>query len=533
MTEAASPPPNQTKAIQVLVVEDERVVARDIKACLENLGYTVPAIACSGEDAIEKARAIQPDIVLMDIHLEGEMDGTQAAQQIWSDLQIPIIYSTGYSDQITVERATATQPFGYILKPIKERDLYVAVKTALQRYHLEIKLKAREHWLTIVLRAIGDGVIIVDTQSRIKFLNVAAELMTGWQQEEAFDKSLLEVWRLVHEQTQEPILNPALEAIQTGRTVYLGNHTLLVTKSGAAIPIADSAAPFLNDDGTTAGVVLVFRDVTEHRLAAEQVITLQRAQVLEHQMEELQRLNQLKDDFLSTISHELRTPLSNIKLAIQMLEITLDRQNETDLETSSMNLRLSSYLNILREQCNQELMLINDLLDLQKLEGNAHPLEQTSIELEHWILHVMDAFRERTQRQQQRLQAILQPDLPMLVSDLAILTRILTELLTNAHKYTPADEEITVFASIENESYLHLKVCNTGVEIPANELTRIFDKFYRISVNGDRWARDGTGLGLALIKKMAAYLGGSIWAENGPRQLCFTVELPLTPPEKI
>lgn len=129
--------PDEPKIVQILVVEDERVIARDIKACLENLGYAVPAIASSGVEAIEKAKALHPDMVLMDIRLEGEMDGIQAAQQIWQDLHIPVIYSTGHSDHATVERAMATEPFGYILKPIKEQDLYVTLKTALKRYQSE------------------------------------------------------------------------------------------------------------------------------------------------------------------------------------------------------------------------------------------------------------------------------------------------------------------------------------------------------------------------------------------------------------
>jgi diguanylate cyclase (GGDEF)-like protein len=127
---------NQSKTIRILVVEDERVVARDIKVCLESLGYTVPAIASSGADAIEKAQAIHPELVLMDIQLDGEMDGIQTAQQIWDTLQIPVIYATGHSDHATVERAINTEPFGYIVKPIKERDLHIAIKMVLQRYQL-------------------------------------------------------------------------------------------------------------------------------------------------------------------------------------------------------------------------------------------------------------------------------------------------------------------------------------------------------------------------------------------------------------
>lgn len=133
---------NQSKTIQILVVEDERVVARDIKACLESLGYAVPAIASSGEDAIESAQVLHPELVLMDIQLDGKIDGIQTAQQIWDTLQIPVIYATGHSDYATVERAISTEPFGYIVKPIKERDLHIAIKMVLQRYQLFCRGKA-------------------------------------------------------------------------------------------------------------------------------------------------------------------------------------------------------------------------------------------------------------------------------------------------------------------------------------------------------------------------------------------------------
>ena len=139
MTQKERSDSDPLEPIRVLVVEDERVVARDIKACLENLGYAVSGMACSGLEAIEKATAIHPDVILMDIQLEGEMDGIKAAQQIWETLHIPVIYSTGHSDRATVERAMATEPFGYVLKPIKEQDLYVTLKTALKRYQAEVK----------------------------------------------------------------------------------------------------------------------------------------------------------------------------------------------------------------------------------------------------------------------------------------------------------------------------------------------------------------------------------------------------------
>lgn len=124
----------QSSMIQILVVEDESIIARDIQDCLEDLGYGVSATAATGLDAIKKATELKPDLILMDIRLKGETDGIQAAEHIWNQLQIPIIYATGFSDRETLERAKLTRPFGYILKPIEERELYTAIETALHQH---------------------------------------------------------------------------------------------------------------------------------------------------------------------------------------------------------------------------------------------------------------------------------------------------------------------------------------------------------------------------------------------------------------
>ena len=122
---------------QILVVEDEYIVAKDIQNSLEKLGYTVPAIAASGEEAINKIREIQPSLVLMDIVLKGTMDGVETANQIRTKFDIPIIYLTAYSDEKTLQRAKITEPFGYLLKPFEERELYSTIEMALYKQEME------------------------------------------------------------------------------------------------------------------------------------------------------------------------------------------------------------------------------------------------------------------------------------------------------------------------------------------------------------------------------------------------------------
>jgi len=311
--------------LRVMVVEDERVVARDLKACLEGLGYVVPALVTSGEAAIKQAAALRPDLILMDIRLEGTMDGIEAALQIWDSLQIPVIYTTGYSDQATVERSLASTFFGYILKPVKERDLYLALQIAWQRQReREVSQQAREALVTQaraspILAALGDGVLVCDTLGRVTFLNPVAEALTGWTLADAEGQHITDVFALVDIQTQAPLPSPMTVVLQTEQTAYLVDPVLLVRRDGQRLPVADSAAPLHDANGNLSGVVIVFRDVTERELVKAFTLSEQRLQLLQQEFSQLQAQQVQKEDFLQLVSHELRTPLASIKLAVQML----------------------------------------------------------------------------------------------------------------------------------------------------------------------------------------------------------------------
>lgn len=245
----------------------------------------------------------------------------------------------------------------------------------------------------------------------------------------------------------------------------------------------------------------------------------ERTTQLQEQMQHLQQLSQVKDDFLSMVSHELRSPIANMAMAIQMLQL------ETKPE------RRSQYLRILSDECSRETTLINDLLDLQRLEAGADTLELQTLALQEWLPYIINAFQERTRIRQQTLDLDLAPDLPSLTTDPFKLERIVTELVTNACKYTPNEGAITVIVRAKTPTSssaiarLELSVWNTGSEIPATELTRIFEKFYRIP-KSDRWKQGGTGLGLALVQKLVKELGGEIKVESEAMRTIFTIELP-------
>ena len=241
-------------------------------------------------------------------------------------------------------------------------------------------------------------------------------------------------------------------------------------------------------------------------------------QAAQQQVLELERLNQLKDDFLSTVSHELRSPMSNIKLATQLLEISLNHLGLLTDESSPIH----RYFKILQEEEDREINLINDLLDLARLDAGTEPLSFAPIDLQSYIPYLAETFVERMEQQQQQLAIHIPDDVPLFTTDLPFFERILSELLHNACKYTPAREQITVSAQ-SSSATLMIFVSNTGVEIPEAECDRVFNKFYRIP-NNDPWRHGGTGLGLALVKKLTERLGGSICLESGHGQTTFILE---------
>ncbi len=253
-----------TKA-KLLIVEDDPIIAEGIINCVKKFGFEVSDSVSSGEDAIESAKKNFPDLILMDIFLRGKRDGIETAGQMQLLYDIPVIYITAYSDKEMLERAKATAPFGYIIKPFKDRELYTAIEIALYRHKTEKKIRENEKWVSTILSSIGDAVIASDINGNITFMNPVACNLTGWQPDDVIGKPLNEIFDIVDEETKEPAESPVTKVLRDGSVAGLANHTLLRTRTGREIPIDDSVSPIKDEKGNIIGVVLIFRDISGKR----------------------------------------------------------------------------------------------------------------------------------------------------------------------------------------------------------------------------------------------------------------------------
>ncbi|AFY33161.1 ATP-binding protein [Calothrix sp. PCC 7507] len=323
-----------------------------------------------------------------------------------------------------------------------------------------------------------------------------------------------------------PAVYPQLlqkQAVQSVEIVQAWHPKLLV--------VTQMACPIFDTQGMIGNFWLIrptqeafdeFEIDLVQQIASQCAIAIRRAklyEITESQVRELEKIEHIKNEFLRTLSHELRTPITNISLAAQTLESVLTPDRVLDPEL------VPQLLQILHNECSRGSKLINDLLTLTYLEVKPDPQTLIAIDLQTWLPPIIESFRELTACQRQQLNLTIETALPPLETDITELERIFTELLSHVCKYTPAGEAITVSAHLTVDT-VQISFHNSGLEIPTDQLSRIFEPFYRLSKN-DPWKYSGTGLELSLVQKMVRHLGGRIHVESAAGQTTFIVEFPL------
>ena len=346
-----------------------------------------------------------------------------------------------------------------------------------EREKVEKALRESEQRWSTTLVSIGDAVIATDLGGRITFMNSVAETLTGWNLPEASARPAMEVFNIVNENTRKAVENPVARVLQEGAIVGLANHTILVRKDGTEIPIDDSGAPILDQDGKVTGVVLVFRDITERK-----------------------KTEQMKDEFISLVSHELRTPMTVITGSLRTAV-------SEGISPEDKELLLQNAI----EGSESLSAILENLLELSRHQAGWLQLRRELVSVPIIAENVIKLLKARGAGQ--NFLADFSGDLPPAEADPVRVERILYNLLENATKYSPGESEIKVFVSSDKD-FVVTGVTDQGSGISPENQDKLFESFERLEMGAQ--SAQGLGLGLVVCKRLVEAQGGQIWVESEP-----------------
>ena len=487
---------------RLLVVEDESLVVEDLQERLTDLGYEVCGTADNGLDALRLAEEKRPDLVLLDIRIRGGIDGIEVAGHLRSTSRAPVVFLTAHADEGTLSRAGLTEPFGYVLKPFNERELRAAIEMALHRHAVEQRLRGMERWLATTLQSMGDGVISVDLEGRINFLNAVAESLTGWSRREAIGRSHREVFQLLRDGNAENVPDLVGLALTEGVIINLEEGYTLRTRQGQEIAIDDSIAPVRNDDGDVTGAVVIFRDRTQQRQAEEE------RRGLQQKVEEAQRLESL-GVLASGIAHDFNNLLTAItgNTSIMSLELPPDSAHLANLkEIERAAFRAANLCSQMLAYAGKSPLLAESL--------NLSQLAQSTVQ-----------FLEFAVAAKTPLEMDFARALPPVLADRGQLQQVITNLVMNAVEATTENggkvsirtaqfsatreflSQCRLGSDLAPGEYVMVEVRDEGAGMTPETLERVFDPFFSTKFQG-------RGLGLCAVLGIVRSHRGAISIES-------------------
>ena len=359
-------------------------------------------------------------------------------------------------------------------------------------HETERRLRAERENLAVTLRSIGDGVVSTDANGCVRMLNPVAEELTGWSSEESSGRALGEVFNIVNEYTREPVKNPVQKVLESGMIVGLANHTVLIARDGRERPVADSAAPIRDSMGEVSGVVLVFRDFTAERDAQNQ---------LEAACKAADGANQAKSTFLANASHEIRTPLNGVIGMARLLE-------RTDLDETQ-----ADYVEMIHQSGSHLLRLINNLLDISKIEAHKQNIELVDTNLRACVRKAIGIVTPRAHEKALSIRGSVDARVPLIVRiDEGRICQVLVNLLGNAVKFTTVGGvllQVTGQPLADSRWELQFAIHDSGPGIPADQRADLFDMFTQVGGSAPK-DDQGTGLGLAISRRLVQFMDGTI-----------------------
>jgi len=462
----------------ILIVEDEGLIALDLRKKLEQAGYSVPMIADNADEALQGVELHRPSLVLMDIRLHGPQDGIETADQIRRRFHVPVMFVTAHADRDTLERARITEPFGYIVKPFHGVDFRAQIEIALWKHKMEQKLRVSEAWLATTFRNVADALIATDSEGNVAVLNAPAAELTGWDLTEAKGKPLLEVFQVFDETTGLPVINP-LEAIYDGRELGSDPCTFkLMKRGGSGFVIVEAELSANRDEGVLLGVITVFRDVTERRKADKRIRHLDKTNLM---------------GLIATgLGKELAESQKRMRRSLKQL-IALSQGNVLRLLGDVY--QLSTFQQSVAEE----------LITLGRTDAG----QPVRVDLNQVLTQEEPKFRKALGAGQAVILN-LEPGIPPIKADPQDLRDNLFRLVLGARDAMP-EGGIVKISTTTNAQVVQVAVRDTGKGIRADAKEHVFDPYYR-----SRHGKANPGFSLALVHQFVALSDGSIEVESAP-----------------
>jgi PAS domain S-box-containing protein len=387
-----------------------------------------------------------------------------------------------------------------------------------ERKRAEEALRQSEEQLQTMFESMTDGILVIDLNGVIIEVNQRMVDMHGYKSKgDLFGKSAL---KLVARRDHEKITANMQQALKRGKV--RGMEYIMLKADGSEFPGELSTSALRDASGKPVGHITIARDITERKRMEQQL--RQQMEELESAYQKLKELDQLKDSFLSTVSHELRTPLTSIKSFSEIL-LSYDEDKETQKE----------FLTIINEESNRLTRLINDFLDLSKIEAGRMQWETTELSLDEVIQTALNATHALSREAKLNVDTVIGRDLPTVLCDKDRLVQVVTNLLSNAIKFTPEGGAIRVKAHLQNgrkpekeADMIMVSVSDSGIGIAPKDQQSVFEKFKQV---GDTLSNKpkGTGLGLPICKEIIEHYGGRIWVKSEPgKGSTFFFTLPIT-----
>ncbi|HVN97164.1 MAG TPA: ATP-binding protein [Syntrophorhabdaceae bacterium] len=452
--------------IRILIVEDERIVARDIERRLMSLGYSVTAIVSSGEEAIENAERTRPDLILMDIRLKGKMDGIEAAEDIRKRQDIPIVYLTAYGSEETIERAKITGPFGYLLKPFEDRELRTAIDIALFRHNMELTLRESEARYRQLFEESRDALYVVDLKGNLSNVNRSFQNLFGYGKEDVIRTREMfldhgELRRLARELEENNII--------------VDHETRLLKKDGSAIDCLVSLSQLFDKEGRLTSYQGSIHDITRRRQLETQLFQAKKMEAI--------------GKFAGTVAHDFNNLMTTISGYAELLQLRLQQKD------------LKRYIDGIVKSCSMAAQLTKDLLSFSR-DKLANPKKVDIGDVLKKLENVMVPVIGNTVAMD-----IVTEDKDLTVyADESQLGQVFLNLVTNARDAMPHGGSITIRAEKadmnavsgrgdkRNDEWVVISVQDTGEGMDKETLERIFEPFFSTKEAGK-----GTGLGLSIV----------------------------------